>query len=197
MKPPLVTTILAISNCALILILFLILGNKNTGFWRHISGKLSFLKRFNFVDLDNISQKRILAATLSEIAFELSAKKIGALIAIEKNNELKRYYNQNANINADISVLLCLAIFQKNSPLHDGAIIIKDNKIWCASAYFPTDLEKNDDAFGARHRAALGITNATEGIAIVVSETNGKLSIAKNGTFLPIRSNEEFSIVLD
>jgi DNA integrity scanning protein DisA with diadenylate cyclase activity len=82
-----------------------------------------------FIKNDNISKRKILAAKLSEIAFELSSQKIGALITIEQKDELSPYYNQNAIIDAELSGLLCLTIFQKNSPLHDGSIIIRNFRL--------------------------------------------------------------------
>jgi diadenylate cyclase len=108
--------------------------------------------------------------------------KTGALIVITTNNDLKFYANTGDAINAKISVRMIESIFYKNSPLHDGAIIISNNIITGARCVLP--VTEHDDFpahLGMRHRAAVGITENTDAIAIVVSEQTGDISYTKGG----------------
>jgi uncharacterized protein (TIGR00159 family) len=112
----------------------------------------------------------------------MSETKTGALIVITTNNDLKFYANTGDAINAKISVRMIESIFYKNSPLHDGAIIISNNIITGARCVLP--VTEHDDFpahLGMRHRAAVGITENTDAIAIVVSEQTGDISYTKGG----------------
>ncbi|HNW97508.1 MAG TPA: diadenylate cyclase CdaA [Bacteroidales bacterium] len=106
----------------------------------------------------------------------------GALIVISRRNELKAYVQSGESLNASISKQLIENIFYKNSPLHDGAVIIGGNKIKAARCVLPVS-EKSDfpTHLGLRHRAAAGITEESDAIAIVVSEQRGEISVAQNG----------------
>ena len=112
----------------------------------------------------------------------MSESRTGAIIIITKNNELKFYANTGDAIEAKVSVRMIESIFYKNSPLHDGAIIISGNQIVAARCVLPVT---EDAAFpahlGMRHRAAVGITENTDCIAIVVSEQTGEISFSKEG----------------
>ena len=106
----------------------------------------------------------------------------GALIVIAQNSELREYVRTGEKINARISDALLETIFFKNTPLHDGAVIIMGNKIVAARCIMPiTDKRDLDPTLGLRHRAAIGITEVTDALAIVVSEEKGKISVARAG----------------
>lgn len=109
----------------------------------------------------------------------MSASKTGALIVITNQQELKAYADTGEIIDAALSTRLIENIFFKNTPLHDGALIIRDGRVWAAACILPvskrTDLPKR---YGLRHRAALGLTEKTDALAIVVSEETGKISVA-------------------
>jgi len=123
-----------------------------------------------------------LASALSESVRFLSKKKIGALITVERSVKLTDIIDQSLVLNADVSKELITSIFFPNTPLHDGAIIIRGNKILCAKAYFPSsekmDLPMN---YGTRHRAALGISEQSDAFTIVVSEETGRVSVTVDG----------------
>ncbi len=112
----------------------------------------------------------------------LKKERIGALIVIERDNSLNDYIQKSKKIYADISSDLLISIFFPNNPLHDGGVIIQGDKITSAGAVFPTsDNLKISKRLGTRHRAALGISETGDCIALVVSEETGRLSIAMNG----------------
>lgn len=109
----------------------------------------------------------------------LKKEKIGALIVIERNMSLQEYINPTTKIYADISSQLLEAIFLPPNPLHDGGVIIQGDKITCAGAVFKTSMNPNvNKKLGTRHRAALGVAEETDAIALVVSEENGRISIS-------------------
>ena len=111
----------------------------------------------------------------------LSLSKIGAIIAIEREINVKSYVNKPVEINATISKDLLLTIFTPHSPLHDGAVIISKNKIALARCFFPLPPLLELSTGGTRHLAAIGITQQTDCIAVVVSEETGKISMAVDG----------------
>lgn len=113
-------------------------------------------------------------------AFEnLKREKIGALIVVERDISLQEYINPATKIYANISSQLLESIFFPNNTLHDGGIIIQGNKITCAGAIFKTSMNPEvSKKLGTRHRAALGVAEETDAIALVVSEETGRLSIA-------------------
>ena len=114
----------------------------------------------------------------------MAKTKTGALIVLERTTPLDKYARSGEPINADVNARLIENIFFKNSPLHDGAMIISDNRIEAASCILPvshnTDIPKS---LGLRHRSALGISQETDAIAIIVSEETGNISVAQNGKF--------------
>lgn len=122
----------------------------------------------------------------------LSKSKTGALILLEQDNSLIDYEKTGISLNADISKELFISIFEDKTPLHDGAVILRDNKIIAATCYLP--LSKNSDvkkSLGTRHRAALGASEITDSLILIVSEETGNISIAKNGELIH-NVNKEF-----
>ena len=116
---------------------------------------------------------------------ELSQTKTGALIVIERSIKLKDIIDTGIYIGSEISPQLLVNIFQPNTPLHDGAVIISDSKIMSAACMLPLASDKNiPKRLGTRHRSALGISKETDAIVVVVSEETGKISVAKDGTLI-------------
>jgi diadenylate cyclase len=112
----------------------------------------------------------------------MAESRTGAILILTKNNELKFYANTGDVIEAKVSVRMIESIFYKNSPLHDGALIISGNEIVAARCVLPVTENNNFPAhLGMRHRAAVGITENTDAIAVVVSEQTGEISLSKEG----------------
>lgn len=113
---------------------------------------------------------------------DMSAVKTGALIVLERAIPLEEYSESGIGIGANISNQLLINIFEKNTPLHDGAVIIKNNKVEAATCYLPLSSNPNiAKSFGTRHRAALGISETTDCIVVVVSEETGDISVCYDG----------------
>lgn len=120
---------------------------------------------------------------------ELSPKKIGAIITLEKNVSLDQYVEHSILMNSDVSKEILINIFIPNTPLHDGAVIIRGNKIRCAGAYYRlTTQDVEDKTMGSRHRAALGISENSDSITIIASEETGNVSIAYEGVMIPMEN---------
>jgi len=111
----------------------------------------------------------------------LAKTETGALIAIQRRTGLKDYAETGTPLNADLSSLLLLNIFQKRAPLHDGAVIVVGNKIKAAGCLLPLDDTRVKSSFGARHQAAFALSKETDALVIVVSEEKGEISLAKEG----------------
>ncbi len=118
---------------------------------------------------------------LVDACMSMSKIKTGALIVIAGKSELNEQINTGEKLNAKISSPLIRNLFFKNSPLHDGAVIIKGNKIAAAGCILPLTQKELDISLGLRHRAAIGITESTDAISIIISEERGSVSFAKKG----------------
>lgn len=120
--------------------------------------------------------------SIVEACMSMAKSKTGALIIIAGNSELNEQINTGEKLNSRISSSLIRTIFFKNSPLHDGAIIIRGNIIAAAGCILPLTQKELDKSLGLRHRAAVGITESTDAVAVVVSEERGTMAFAKEGT---------------
>lgn len=144
---------------------------------------------------DSVHREDIMPVVMA--CLSMSKQKVGALIVIERYVGLSEIINSGDQINADITQRLIENIFFKNSPLHDGAMIISHKRIKAAGCILPishdTDIPKS---LGLRHRAALGISQKSDCLAIVVSEETGGISVAENGNFRLRLSAEELESVL-
>ncbi len=120
----------------------------------------------------------------------LSSKRYGAIITIEKNTSLDIYANKAIMMDSHVSKELLISLFTpNNNPLHDGAVIIRGNRIRCASAFYEiAEGDEIDNAIGSRHRAALGISQVSDSLTVVVSEETGAISIASEGILVKMRS---------
>ncbi|MFD1465344.1 diadenylate cyclase CdaA [Lapidilactobacillus mulanensis] len=123
----------------------------------------------------------------------MSKRRIGALISIQMNTGLEDYIETGIALDADVTGELLINIFIPNTPLHDGAVIIRDNKIAVAAAYLPLS-ESNmiPKELGTRHRAAVGISEVTDALTIVVSEETGEVTITKNSQLLHALSRDDY-----
>ena len=148
-------------------------------------------------------EKDIIAKTKEDIykigiaAMELSKDKTGALIVIERDIHLKEIISTGVTINSEVSPQLLVNIFSPNTPLHDGAVVISENKISAAACMLP--LASDGDIareLGTRHRAAIGMSKESDAIIVVVSEETGKISIAKEGTLIADVKEEALKKIL-
>jgi diadenylate cyclase len=121
-------------------------------------------------------------STLAHAAFLLSRNRLGGLIVLEQQSGLKEFAESGTALGADLSEELLLAIFMPRSPLHDGAVIVHEDTIEAAGCFLPLAEQRlAERRLGTRHRAALGLTEQTDAVVIVVSEETGAISIAREG----------------
>jgi diadenylate cyclase len=142
---------------------------------------------FNFNDSkdkgDRFSEKTV--ADIVKATFELAKAKTGALIVIEKELSLMEFENTGIAIDSLVSSQLLINIFEHNTPLHDGAVIIKGNRVAAATCYLPlSDNMHLSKELGTRHRAGIGVSEITDCLTIIVSEETGKVSLAMGGTLI-------------
>lgn len=136
------------------------------------------LRSLNAGDMKKIVE---MADVLSEAADALARTQTGALIAIERNTRLGEYLGQGVIINADLSAPLLRNIFVNKAPLHDGAVIIRNRRIYAAGCYLPLSTKDVNKDLGTRHRSALGLSEVSDAVVIVVSEETGTISLAVDG----------------
>lgn len=145
-----------------------------------------------------ISSSQSSKSAIMDAVFYLSERKIGAIITLEKHNSLDQYAEKAIQVNSDISKELLINIFEPNTPLHDGAVIIRGDKIRCAGAYYIlTQNDEGDKTMGSRHRAALGISEISDALTIVCSEETGTVSITTEGVMLHANDREKLSEYID
>ncbi len=151
-------------------------------------GRRNFLNSIVVFDDHRDKEKVLDEKMISEIVksvYEMSEVKTGALIVLEQSERLDEYEKTGIKIGAYISKQLLVNIFEHNTPLHDGAIIIRGNRIEAATCYLPlSDNKSLSKELGTRHRAGLGISEVTDAIVIIVSEENGKVSVALGGNLV-------------
>ena len=138
------------------------------------------------------SEEKLIQAFVKAVEY-MSPRKIGALVAIQGSRTLQEYISTGIPLDADVSGELLINIFIPNTPLHDGAVIIRDNKIAVSCAYLPlTENSRISKEFGTRHRAAIGLSEVSDAFTFVVSEETGGISITHNGVFKHDLSLQEF-----
>lgn len=155
-----------------------------------IARHLEQIKHFERKTVDNLDLNDNTKIQIADAVFdELSPKKIGAIITLERNVSLDQYVEHSILMNSDVSKEILINIFIPNTPLHDGAVVIKGNKIRCAGAYYRlTTQEVQDKTMGSRHRAALGISENSDSLTIIASEETGTVSIAYEGVMIPMEN---------
>ncbi len=145
-------------------------------------GRSSFKDLFVFDEENTRIQTTAVIEEIVKACMDMSAKYVGALIVIERDTKIGEIINTGTQLNSNVSSELIINLFVPDTPLHDGAVIIRDNKIKAAACFLPlTDNPNLSKELGTRHRAALGITEVSDSIAVVVSEESGKISFALNG----------------
>ena len=138
------------------------------------------------------SEEKLIQASVKAVEY-MSPRKIGALVAIQGSRTLQEYISTGIPLDADVSGELLINIFIPNTPLHDGAVIIRDNKIAVSCAYLPlTENSRISKEFGTRHRAAIGLSEVSDAFTFIVSEETGGISITHNGVFKHDLSLQEF-----
>ena len=147
------------------------------------------LPRFGAKPLETLGMDNVISQTIAACT-QLSATKTGALIVFERSVTLDEQMRSGTIINSDVTAELLKNIFYPKAPLHDGAVIIRGVRIACAAAYFPPTTKELPTSYGARHRAAVGISEITDSITIIVSEETGTISIAEAGELKSYTSEE-------
>ena len=159
-----------------------------------LGGHSSFMKRLMGREGDEILTEKS-CDEIVDACYKMAEKKTGALIVIEKNVGVGDFERNGIAMDSVISSALILNIFEKNTPLHDGAVIIRNDRIVAATCYLPlSDSTKIPKEYGTRHRAALGVSGVSDSLTIVVSEETGKVSIAFMGE---LKSGIERAVLRD
>jgi diadenylate cyclase len=146
--------------------------------------------------------KEALTKMVDEICWTvsiLSQTKTGAIIVLERETGLEEFIETGIRVNADVSSKLLLSIFMPKSPLHDGAVIVRGDKVVAANCYLPLSSDMHHYAemnHGTRHRAGLGLSEETDALIIIVSEETGKITLAKEAKFIKNMDEEKLKKVL-
>ena len=133
---------------------------------------------------NSLTRKKAALREIVQAAAALATTKTGALIAFEKNDSLIPYGESGIEINADIKKELLATLFYKDTPTHDGGLLIREGRVTHCGAVFPLTDRKQMNGLGTRHRAALGLSEKTDAVCLVISEEEGTISIAKDGELL-------------
>ena len=157
-------------------------------------GRTKLLGRHKVLTVEE--RERVVYEIMDAVEY-LKKNKIGALIVLERDVSLQDYITPATKVYADLTSPLLGTIFFPNSPLHDGGVIIQGNKITCAGAVFKTSMDPSlNKKLGTRHRAALGIAEESDAIALIVSEETGRISIAVDHEIHYNLSIDEFRMML-
>lgn len=157
----------------------------------NLSKKGSVIGRFQLLSR-SVRKNNTDASAIIKAATKMASTKTGALMVLERNNNLDFLVETGDQMNIELTQPILESIFFKNSPLHDGAIIISNNTIKATRIILPVSNQKDIPAhFGLRHRAAIGITEKTDALALVVSEESGQISYINNGAFIIYNNTQE------
>lgn len=161
---------------------------------RHYLEKLG---RFSFLRVPNLSpgqKNKVFIRNLTEASFELAERKIGAILVLARKTGLGQTIETGVIIDARFGSKLLQTIFSTKSPLHDGAVIIKDGRILAAGCLLPISGEiKLDPPYGTRHKSGLAVTRDTDAVSVIISEQRGEVSLAENGKLAVNLDRVEFS----
>ena len=157
----------------------------------------SKISKFFGIDKDIAAKTKENIYKIAIAAVQMAESKIGALIVIERDIKLKDIIDTGVFIDSEISYQLLVNIFDPKTPLHDGAVIISENKIMAAACLLPLSDDKTvSKGLGTRHRSAVGISKETDSIVVVVSEERGKISVAKDGSLIMDVKEDELKQIL-
>jgi diadenylate cyclase len=156
---------------------------------KYVAKPLKSGKTFKASSTDSFDKEKLIENVCMAVNW-LSANKVGALITFERNTPLNDFMKSGTIINCPFTPELVETIFYEGTRLHDGAIIVKNDTIVAAAVYYPPSTKTVVGKFGARHRAALGISEITDSITIVVSEETGRISIAHAGMLDNVKTDE-------
>ena len=148
-------------------------------------GQTNILSSLFNLDNQRTPEGRFSDQTITEIiraTMQMSRVRTGALIVIEQTTPLHEYARTGIDMDALVTSQLLINIFEKNTPLHDGAVIIRKNRVVAATCYLPLSENRMDKNLGTRHRAAVGISEVTDSLTIIVSEETGGISLAYRGS---------------
>lgn len=146
-------------------------------------GRSKFGSVFSFADGNTEEQTSNTISQICRAVANLSENRVGALIVLERKTKVGDIIRTGVTINSDVTAELLINIFVPNTPLHDGAVIIRNSKLVAAACFLPlTQNSELNIELGTRHRAAIGITETSDCVALVVSEETGKISLALDGT---------------
>ena len=157
---------------------------------RSLLEKLGKSNVFSRISTLSGNEKEHLVDELVKAVMILSKDQTGALISLEQSHSLNDYVKTGTPMNSMVTAELLTSIFVTSTPLHDGAVIIQGDRLACASAYFPLTNQELPSRYGARHRAAIGISEITDSVTIVVSEETGNISIAEGGQITTVSKKE-------
>ena len=147
-------------------------------------------------ELDDVEVNDVLNA-VTNASVDMSRRKVGALMVFERNTGLEERIETGIAIDGILSEALLLNIFEKDTPLHDGAVIIRGNRVVAATCLLPLTENRNlSRELGTRHRAAIGVTEQSDAIVVVVSEETGTISIARNGELLRYLHGDDIREIL-
>ncbi len=150
-----------------------------------VLGRKNILTDFVSFSISQNTDERFSDRTVNEISkacFEMGRARTGALIVIEQNDSLSEYERTGIELDSIVSSQLLINIFEHNTPLHDGAVIVRGNRVTSATCYLPlSDNMELSKELGTRHRAGVGISEATDSLTIIVSEETGRVSVAYEG----------------
>jgi len=156
----------------------------------NFSKRGKFLSQFKFLKTETNDETNVDA--IVSACIKMSASKTGALIVFERNNSLDFLISTGDEMNIKVTQPIIESIFFKNSPLHDGAIIVSNNIVKATRVILPVNNDKIiPQRFGLRHRAAIGVTEKTDALALAVSEQTGHISYFKDGEFVLFKDNNE------
>jgi len=161
----------------------------------NFSKRRKFLNQFKFLKTETNDETNVDA--IVSACNKMGSSKTGALIVFERNNNLDFLTSTGDEMNIKVTQPIIESIFFKNSPLHDGAIIVSNNFVKATRVILPVNNDKViPQRFGLRHRAAIGVTEKTDALALVVSEETGHISYFKDGEFVLFKDNHELTEII-
>lgn len=165
-------------------------------FFYRIGSRFSSWQLFRRRTPEGEGAKRQLILEITQACRHMASTKTGALIVLAGAGNLKEIVDTGERLDAHVSARLIENIFFKNTPLHDGALVIRDDKMLAAACILPVSKDQNiPQHYGLRHRAALGLSEKSDATCIVVSEENGHISVAANGKIREVKEDELFLVL--